>query len=139
MNKKRIIYLIAVFFTVIAFVLIWLFISFQNKQSNQALVKQELSNNQKRPTARDAGSWDEPFLKEIKTEFVEKDELKKMGLADNPLYDLQVLERDVSGTVTAYKKIYKEDDIIRYLYDSNLAITPTSNIATSTATGTPAR
>ena len=66
-------------------------------------------------------------------------EKAKMGLANDPMMRLQVLERDASGKVTAYKKITKDDEIVQYIYDPKGNGASVQSIATSTieASGTP--
>jgi len=135
MNKKRLIYLIAIFATVILFVFVWLLISFLN---NKKVINEKMSDvNYSNLPAREVADWDKPFLREIKVEFIEKAELDKMGLARDPMYRLQVLERDASGKVISYKKVYRDDEIITHVYDpsnpdsANPELTATTTVITN--------
>ncbi len=140
MNKKRIAYLLALLFTVSVFLGLWLYFSFRNHKTEN-MQENNISNIISIPTAREASDWNEPLLEEIKVEFIETDELKKMGLESNPRIKLQILERDVNGKVSAYKKVYKEDDIVRYVYKKDFdnlgsVSTSTTNIGATTSTST---
>lgn len=128
MNKKRLIYLgLFIIFVIVA----WLLISFWSYNK-----KDKTDNNQpnfSNMTAREVANWDEPFLKEVKLEFMEKGDLEKLNLPEYSAFRLQVLERDASGEPIAYKKIYSDEDIIRYKVD--YSGTP-DIVSTSSATST---
>lgn len=113
------------FFTLIfilMLILVWLLISsWPYLQKN----KTDINENQY-PTARESVDWDAPLLQKIEVEFMNKTEKEKMNLADDPAVRLQVLERDESGKITAYKKIYRDEDIIEYVRNSNLMPVATS-------------
>jgi|GEM_PF-2899620 hypothetical protein len=139
MNKKRLIKFIAIIIAVIVLVFIWLFISFWNgRKENLQQTNNNLNPNgtPKYPTARESVNWNAPFMKKIEVKFMNKEEEAKMGLEDDPMIRLQVLERDKNGKVTAYKKVYKDADIIQYVYDPNGAGTSTTSGAPASAANT---
>jgi len=144
MNKKRLIQFIAIIVSVIVLIFIWLFISFWNGRRNlqQSNTSPSASSDQY-PTASESANWNAPFMKKIEPEFMDKDDKAKMGLVNDPMTRLQILERDKDGNITAYKKVYLDSDIIQYVYDpsgSNAGKTTiipnTENNASGTATVT---
>ena len=136
MNKKLLFKLIFSIAIIIVVVLIWLLVSSSDSWKNN-LQQNGSGNLNQNITAQEAADWSAPFMKEIKIEFIEQEELNKMGLANDPNAQLQVLERDANGNVMAYKKIYKEEDIIKYKYDPESTIVD-GGVASSTtnASGT---
>jgi len=128
MNKKLLIKFVSVVITFLVVVFAWLFITSWNYQKNNPNLTPTNSATTS-PTARDAADWNEPFMRPIEVKFLEKEELTKMGLGSDPMIRLQVLERDAKGNVTAYKKVYTDDDIVRYMYDPKGA---TSSVVTKT-------
>lgn len=135
MNKKLLIKFISVIVTFLVVVFAWLFItSWAYQKNNPKPTSTPIENIDTNPTARDAADWNEPFMKPIEVKFLEKDEMTKMGLGSDPMIRLQVLERDASGNVTAYKKVYKDEDIVRYMYDPRGATSSVVTTATTTKT-----
>lgn len=130
MNKKVLIKFCALVALVIAVILAWLLISSRESWKNNPQSTEPAGIN-KNLTAQDAADWNAPFMREIKPEFADKEELKKMDVAEDPNFRIQVLEKDANGNVTVYKKIYSDKDIIKYVYD------PKGTSSTSTATSTP--
>lgn len=124
MNKKYFFKIITPIIVVIAIIFGWIFITLLDYRniSNQ-------ENEQNNPTAREATNWDEPFLKPIEVEFLDKEEKAQMNLADSPDVQLQVLEKDENGNVTAYKKVRTEEDVVHYIYDP---VGDTSGLSTTT-------
>jgi len=139
MNKKLVTKLIGIIIVIIVVVFAWLFISFWN--ARQESLKQINNSNApvQYPTARDAANWQAPFMRQIEVKFMDPQEKAKMGLANDPTMRLQVLERDASGNVTAYKKITSEDQIVQYIYDpAGNGTNAAGDIASTTkASGTP--
>ncbi len=129
MNKKYLFKIIAPLVLVLIIILGWLFVTLWSYQKE---IKQQ-KINQNSPTAKESANWEEPFLKPIKVEFLDKEEKQQMNLADNPNIRLQAIEKDENGKVTAYKKIYREEDVVHYVKD----FTGTNSlVVTSTATTT---
>jgi len=118
MKNKFFYYPLLALVFILAVVLVWLLVTIKNKPSQVAPVNY--------PTAREAVNWDAPLLQKIEVEFMSKEEKASMNIADNPQIRLQVLERDEKGKATAYKKIYKDADIIEYVRDPNLMPVATS-------------
>ncbi len=133
MNKKLLIKFVSVVITFLVVVFAWLFITCWSYQKNNPNLTPTNSVTTS-PTARDAADWNEPFMKPIEVKFLEKEELTKMGLGSDPMIRLQVLERDAKGNVTAYKKVYKDEDIVRFMYDPRGATSSVVTTATSTKT-----
>lgn len=134
MNKKPLIKFILLFVLVIVIICVWLWVASIDFWKNTS--QQTEPGINPNLTAQDAADWNAPFLREIKTEFIEPEELNKMGLSNNPNARLQVLERDANGNVTAYKKIYKEEDVIKYIYDPE-GIGGDGSVTTTTDSQTP--
>lgn len=131
MNKKRLIFL--GLFAIIV-VIVWLLFSFwdyyKNKNDNKSSYKQP---DFTKMTARETADWDTPFLKEVKVEFMEDTDFKKMGIASSSNIRLQVLERDENGNIISYKKVFKDEDIVRYKVDySGIPDIISTSSATST-------
>lgn len=137
MNKKLLIKIIALVALVTAVVFIWLLIYSRESWKNNLQQTAETDNLNPNLTAQEAADWNAPFMKEIKTEYIDKDELNKMGLANDPNFQLQVLERDANGNVLSYKKINKEEDIIKYIYDPSGAESGGVVETVTNASGTP--
>ena len=134
MNKRLLIKIIVIILTVAAVVSAWLLISFWNAKTDNQNQTNSTKQSDQYPTARDAADWNAPFMKKIEVKFLDKEEKAKMGLADDKMVRLQVLERDTSGKVTAYKKIYTDEDVVQYIYDSSGAGTSTiSNVKAATS------
>ena len=134
MNKKVIFKIIAIIIIALVFIFAWLFISFWNANKDNSGKVNNSDNSTKYPNAREATDWNAPFMKKIEVKFLDKEEKAKMGLADDKMVRLQVLERDTSGKVTAYKKIYTDEDVVQYIYDSSGAGTSTiSNVKAATS------
>jgi len=136
MNKRLLIKIIVIILTVAAVVSAWLLISFWNaKTDNQNQTKTQKQSDQY-PTARDAADWNAPFMKKIEVIYMDKAEKTALGLADNQMVRLQVLERDATGKVTAYKKVSRDEDIIQYVYDPSGAVSGTVTVIPADATTT---
>ena len=128
MNKKQKI----IFFFIVLLLLFGLsFLFYQNRQklpdvqngANEEQPNLEQPNLDQppayAPTAREAGNWDAPFVKQIQVVFATEEEREQMGINVSPLFDparIQVLERDKDGRVITYKKIYDDSEIIHELY-----------------------
>jgi len=112
MNKKKLIYSISILATVLLLIFVWLLIAFFNNKETRT--RQDGFND---VSAREAANWDEPFLKEIKVEFLDDKGYEKMNFARDPMYRVQVLERDENGNITAYRKVYSDEDVITHVYD----------------------
>jgi len=129
MNKKLVIKFIALVVTILVVIFAWLFISSWNYQKN---IPKQTPSTVNTPAARDAANYDEPFMRPIEVKFLDREELTKMGLGSDPMVRLQVLERDSKGNVTAYKKVYKDEDIVKYVFDPNGANATTTVSTTKT-------
>lgn len=116
MNKKVLIKFCALVALVIVVILAWLLISSRESWKNnpQPTGPAGVNNNL---TAQEAADWNAPFMREIKPEFADKEELKKMDVAEDPNFRIQILEKDANGNVIVYKKVYSDKDIIKYVYD----------------------
>jgi len=135
MNKKLLIKFVTVVITFLVVVFAWLFIvSWNYQRNNPKQNSTSVVNTSTSPTARDAADWNEPFMRPIEVKFLDREDLAKMGLGSDPMIRVQVLERDAKGNVTAYKKVYKDDDIVRYMYDPKGATSSVVITATTTKT-----
>lgn len=117
MRKKRLIYLVSFLVVIILVVFIWLLVSFLSKKGIVDKVEGPVYPD---ISARDAADWSGLFLKEIEVEFMEEPEYKKMDLAQDPMYRIQVIKRNENGKVTAYKKVYSDEEIITHVYDPGM-------------------
>jgi hypothetical protein len=117
-----------IIFFIVAFLLLFglSFLIYQNRQepldTQNGASEEEQNLDQPpaySPTAREAGNWDAPFVKQIEVVFATDEEREEMGINVSPLFDparIQVLERDKDGRIITYKKIYDDSEIIHELY-----------------------
>jgi len=136
MNKRLLIKIIVIILTVAAVVSAWLLISFWNAKTDNQNQTNSTKQSDQYPTARDAADWNAPFMKKIEVIYMDKAEKTALGLADNQMVRLQVLERDAAGKVTAYKKVSRDEDIIQYVYDPSGAVSGTVTVIPADATTT---